>query len=137
MSISVHRLFELIQSRAFSTLKAEIAEGVVAYRRGLQERGRSASVAVVGHAARAYVVDAPTVVALCDARLGGALDDVELCYLATVLDLDSSFHVSVPEVGEAIEALSEFDGKVDDLLAIKTSVQGLRPNTSFERMREG
>jgi hypothetical protein len=110
---------------------------MVAYRRGLQERGRSAPVAVVGHASRALLIDAPTVVALCDARLDGVLDDAELSYVATILDMDSSFQVASPGVGDAIEALGEFDGSTTGLMAIKTALRGLRPNKSLERTREG
>jgi hypothetical protein len=137
VTISVHRLFDLIGPRRdLVVLKAEIAEDIVPYRRGLQERGRSSPVAVLGHSPRAFVVTAPIVAALCDARLTGLFDDAELTYLATILDIDVSFEAASPQVGEAIDAISEFDGDAQKLSRIKTSLLGSRPNTSLERTRE-
>jgi hypothetical protein len=85
-------------------LKAVIQSALPAYRRGLAERGRSAPVELLeeGHS---ISITQGQLENLCGWYLSGEIDDVEVEYVAGLLDLSEDFQYD-EVVGDAIFMLS-------------------------------
>jgi hypothetical protein len=76
-----------------------------AYRRGLAERGRVCPVEVASDGSL-LVVSRPHLEKLCLAYLSGDIDEVELSYVATALELTTDFQFVTKELEECAFFLS-------------------------------
>jgi hypothetical protein len=86
-------------------LREAISSEMPAYRRGLAEREAAVPIAVECDGAL-LVIAAPHLIVLCEAYLADQLDEVELGYIATVLDETADFRFVSHEIAEFAYLLS-------------------------------
>ena len=99
-------LYELLSGQGSTAgLRAAVAPAMPDYRRGLAEHGRSCPVAVDSDGSL-LVVAASHLERLCTAFLNEEIDEIELRYIATALDLASDFQFVSKEIEECAFFLS-------------------------------
>jgi hypothetical protein len=87
-------------------LRTAISSAMPAFRRGLAERGRSAPIVVESEGANLLVTEAH-VAHLCEQFLTGDLDEAELEYVASALDLCPDFRCASSAVESAVFSLAD------------------------------
>ena len=99
-------LYELLSAQESTAgLRAAVGPAMPEYRRGLAERGRSCPVFVSSDGSL-LVVAASHLERLCTAFLNEEIDEIELRYIATALDLASDFQFVSKEIEECAFFLS-------------------------------
>jgi hypothetical protein len=99
-------LYELLGARELTAgLRAAIAPAMPEYRRGLAERGRSCPVFIISDGSL-LVLAASHIERLCIAFLNGEIDESELSYIATALELAGDFQFVSREIEECAFFLS-------------------------------
>jgi hypothetical protein len=97
-------LYQLLgTSGAGPALREAIASAMPAYRQGLAEKGRSCPV-VIDSDGSLLVIATSHLIVLCEAFLDEQIDEVELGYLATALELAPDFRF----VSEDVEDITSF-----------------------------
>lgn len=109
-SSELNRLFS--SSGNGAELKAAIQSALPAFRRGLAERGRSATLEV-HEECHGFSITQQQVENLCGWYLSGEIDGVELEYVASLIDVSEDFQYA-NNVGDAIFTLStpEIEGAI-------------------------
>ena len=99
-------LYELLSAQESTAgLRAAVAPAMPEYRRGLAERGRSCPVFITSDGSL-LVVAASHLERLCTAFLSEEIDEIELSYIATALELASDFQFVSKEIEECAFFLS-------------------------------
>ena len=99
-------LYELLSGqKSTAGLRAAVAPAMPEYRRGLAERGRSCPVAINSDGSL-LVVAASHLERLCNAFLNEEIDEIELSYIATALELAPDFQFVSKEIEECAFFLS-------------------------------
>jgi hypothetical protein len=100
-------LFEILDStEEVGALRQAIAPAVASFRAGLSVRGGSAPIDIKTEG-REFRITEVHVRKLCEEYLAERLDEVELSYVATALELSPDFVMASEGVEEAISLLSD------------------------------
>jgi hypothetical protein len=86
-------------------LKKEILKGVDGLRKNLSKKGSSSPI-YVDNDVKKFVVKKWHIQKLCDYYLNNNLDEVELCYLATAIELCGGFVFESEDIEDAIVFIS-------------------------------
>ena len=86
-------------------LKKEILEGVDELRRNLNKKGYSSSI-YLNDDGKKFIVKKWHIQKLCDFYLNNDLDQVELCYLTTAMELCEGIVFESDDIEDAISLLS-------------------------------
>lgn len=100
-------LFEILDSaEEVGALRQAIAPAMPAFRAGLAVRGGSAPIEIETEG-REFRIAEIHVRKLCEEYLAGRLDETELSYVATALELSPDFVMASEGIEEAISLLSD------------------------------
>jgi hypothetical protein len=110
-------------------VKLAIADAIPEFKRGLSERGRSAPIKIISDN-RSFVIQETHLSNLCSWYAQGQIDDIEIEYIASALDICSDYEFADAHIEDAIKSLSDFmyDGRdtlkiVQKILHRKTGVR--------------
>jgi hypothetical protein len=135
MATAASNLLAFLERVDIPAIQLAIAPDLAAFRRGLQERGRGAPVAL--HADQSgLIVTARHLLCLAEARLSGALDAAELMYVATALELSPSFRFESESVRDVAQVLAERDATTSDLREVVDNLHALSLRKRMERSRD-
>jgi len=104
----------LLSDSANSTkLRESIKNDIKEFKRGLEEKGRSAPVKLQS-VGKTFVVTKNEILNLCNCYLQNELDEIELEYIANILELSEDFYYA-EEISEELFLLSspEINGKIN------------------------
>jgi hypothetical protein len=111
----------LCAQESTARLRAAVAPAMPEHRRGLAERGRSCPVSITSDGSL-LVVAAGHLERLCTAFLNEEIDEIELRYIVTALDLAPDFQFVSKEVEECAFFLSSPDANGPPLPQIVPAV---------------
>jgi hypothetical protein len=120
--VLARELYELLSAPESTVgLRAAVAPAMPEYRLGVAERGRSCPVLITSDGSL-LVLAASHVESLCTAFLNGEIDEVELRYIASALELAADFQFVSKEIEECAFFLSTPEANGPRLPDIVTAV---------------